>query len=171
MLDNIHPKLISLLGYFKDFKLVCSYRTIEAQNLLYSQGFSKCDGLNNFSWHNYNPSFAIDFAAKDEEGTITYEQQYYYKLGDIANRLDLTWGGNFSWFDGPHIVLPKKDIYKDIQQRLKHLGILNGKCDGIFGNHTALTMNQFQMDIMEPVTDKINPSTWKFLFNVTKDLS
>jgi len=44
-------------------------------------------------------------------------------------------------------------------------------CDGIFGNHTMLAMNQFQMDIMEPITDKINPSTWKFLFNVTKDLS
>lgn len=94
-----------------DFGISWGHRTPEEQQEVFDKGWSKCDGYNILSKHNYLPSRAVDFYAY-VNGKLSYEKLYmeqiYNTIQEAADYLgyEITWGGHWKNFvDLPHIQL------------------------------------------------------------------
>ena len=84
------------------------FRTAEEQKKLYDEGKSKCDGYINKSRH--QDWLACDLAILNDARTdILWSDPRYDKLGELAEKLGLTWGGRWtSLGDLYHVELPKE---------------------------------------------------------------
>ena len=88
------------------------YRTAEEQKKLYDEGKSKCDGTIKRSRH--QDWIAADLGILNDERTdILWTSPLYDKLGELAGKLGLTWGGTFtttSFTDPYHVELPIESV-------------------------------------------------------------
>lgn len=105
------------------------------------------DGFVSASRHNNLPCTAMDLGlfTKNNEGKQIYlpESPHYKKIGPVAARLGLDWGGNWTTLvDQPHVEIPlaaffQRSLQKDIallwQRYLTAAGTYQGALDGIFG--------------------------------------
>lgn len=108
-----HPVLQLLLNeaikYF-DFKIVCSYRNKEEQDLAFKKGTSKLKYP--MSKHNRLPAMAVDIAPC-VNGKICWDNKdlFYYMAGLVKGiasqmKINITWGGHWvNFFDGAHFEL------------------------------------------------------------------
>lgn len=114
------PKLVFLFRKEtqRDLVLTCTWRSQKEQERLYQQGrttggeiVTYIDGITKLSKHNLYPSLAFDVAVdidpNDSKVTIKWNNDYYYPLGPICQKLNLVWGGNWSTLkDFCHIEIP-----------------------------------------------------------------
>ena len=100
-----------------DCIVIEGHRSVERQNKLYKKGFSKLDGINKKSKHNYSPSLAVDVVPYPIDWQDTNRMYYFggYVKG-VAERLGLKirWGGDWDndtkvndhrFIDLPHFEL------------------------------------------------------------------
>jgi hypothetical protein len=130
----------------------CTHRPIAEQKKAYDLGRSKCDGVDRPSMHNFLPSYAVDFVVLDTQGTpatgddkASWSKKHYDPLGEIADDLGLQWGGWWKGFyDGPHIQLPKKLFFEDMQMMLAMEGEYDGDIDGLWGPLSKKALADFR---------------------------
>lgn len=106
-----------------DFTLVCGHRPVKEQQEAFAKGYSRCDGVDILSEHNYVPSLAMDICAyapgqKDKAydynylcylaGVIMATAKFLKEAGTITH--DLRWGGNW---DGDGIIISDQKL-KDL---------------------------------------------------------
>jgi hypothetical protein len=131
--------------------------------------FTPLDGFNKRSRHNALGAQAMDIVLFKPNGTELDAGPQELKIEKGAKAFGLTWGGNFSNQDLPHIEIPldrlfKKSIVLDEalqwQKWLFHTGELGGpvELDGQWGNHSA--------SVLEKVTGSRDrtPDQWEKLF-------
>lgn len=102
-LKDLDPRLVRILrralGYgIIDFKVVETYRSIEAQQEAFRQGNSQIDGIHKKGKHNYYPSLAVDIYPVPVD--TKDNSRFYYLAGIImaaAKEIDihLTYGGDW----------------------------------------------------------------------------
>lgn len=85
------------LGARVKVKVTSSYRDAEYQDTLYAQGRTApgkivTNARGGDSIHQYRCAFDI---ALDINGKITWDRQYYKKLGQIGKKVGLVWGGDW----------------------------------------------------------------------------
>jgi peptidoglycan LD-endopeptidase CwlK len=89
--------------------VTCGFRSYAEQNKLYSYGRTRSGKIvtnakGGQSKHNFGN--AVDFAFIDKDGKISWDLNLFRKLGNIAKRHGLHWGGDWYKFkDFPHIEL------------------------------------------------------------------
>lgn len=123
-LAHLHPELRKRYELLKaDFQVqtgcrlkeTCTWRSKERQQELYQVGrrgrpgekpVTNADGVTKKSRHNVYPAEALDVAVVLKTGQITWESAGYKPLGPLAAKHGLTWGGNWTFKDEPHIELP-----------------------------------------------------------------
>lgn len=109
-----------------DFGIAEGHRSLDRQQQLYAEGKSKCDGIQNFSKHQPNPSIAVDVypfingrADWSPEAVIFLAGIILATAIDLKNRgvinTRIRWGGNWDgdgeiltdqeFDDGPHFEL------------------------------------------------------------------
>ena len=98
--EKLHPDLIAFI--------TCSYRSPEEQHCLFISK-PKVTNADSFqSPHNFNPSWAIDFAFKTKDGKVNWNTLYYIEFAKLMMKFDsqLEYGGNWkSIKDYPHIEI------------------------------------------------------------------
>lgn len=111
-LKGVHPDLVKVVKRAieitdTDFVVTEGLRTITRQKQLLKQGATKTMNSRHLSGH------AVDLAAIDENGKVTWEWKYYYRLEKAVKAaakelgVPIEWGGDWSTFkDGPHWQLP-----------------------------------------------------------------
>lgn len=103
----------------KYLQVTCTYRTPREQQELFAQGRTKpglkvtwIDGVRKLSKHNMSPAEAVDLAVVDDpdgpEGPIKpvikwKDRPAYLSMGEIAESLDLQWGGRWRKVDACHV--------------------------------------------------------------------
>jgi peptidoglycan LD-endopeptidase CwlK len=100
------------------FEITCGHRTIDKQKKFYAKGrtepgpiITNCDGVVKLSKHNYLPARAFDFVVFDENNQITWDVEYYKKVGEhiltTAKKLNIKikWPIrlNKKTYDWPHV--------------------------------------------------------------------
>ena len=71
------------------------FRTAEEQHRLYLEGKTACDGYEKKSKH--QSWLACDMAILSDDGTdFLWVDTRYDKLGELAEKLGLTWGGRWN---------------------------------------------------------------------------
>ncbi len=124
-LNTCHGDLIDLMNFAIkhtpiDFAVTEGHRTADRQELLFSQGMSKLDGVTKKSRHQSKPSEAVDIAPYPIDWDGPFARYRFYWLSGVimahASRLaiPITFGGdwdgdgdlsNQSVFDLPHFEL------------------------------------------------------------------
>lgn len=80
------------------------FRTAEEQKKLYDEGKSKCDGYINPSRH--QGWLAADIGILNEARTdILWSDPRYEKIGALAEKIGLVWGGIWTFHDVYHVEL------------------------------------------------------------------
>lgn len=80
------------------------YRTAGEQKKLYLEGKSQCDGTTKRSKH--QDWLAADIGILNADGTdFLWDDPRYQKLGELASKLGLTWGGSWTFSDQVHFEL------------------------------------------------------------------
>lgn len=118
MQDKVN-RLQTFLEYHRlPLEIFETKRTIERQKYLYSLNtktriITNCDGVIKKSPHQTGK--AVDFVVKKNGKWIVEKNnvwswsdkhEYYYKMfGALAEKLELIWGGDFSFKDYPHVQL------------------------------------------------------------------
>lgn len=106
-LDDLHPKVKTLAEQFKasclhigyDVLIYCTYRDIEAQNVLYAQGRTTkghivTNARGGQSFHNWRVAF--DFVPMVHGKPAWGDSVAYAKCGSVAEALGLEWAGRWS---------------------------------------------------------------------------
>ena len=114
-LNSVDPKLKFLaeevlkISPF-DFAITEGLRDRATQNKYFSEGKSKCNGINTLSKH--QQGLAIDIIIYDENGKGTWQEKYYCQVAGIFKaiakqlNINIRWGGDFkSIVDMPHFEL------------------------------------------------------------------
>ena len=89
-----------------DFSVICGFRCEAEQNAAYNGGKSQVDWPN--SKHNSTPSPAMDIVPYPVDWNDTDRFIELSKvIKAVADRqgTKIKWGGDWSWFDGPHYEL------------------------------------------------------------------
>ena len=94
----------------RELFLTCTHRSQQEQAALFAKNtehniITRCDGIKKLSKHNYFPAKAFDVGIK-LRGLVVWDNGYFMPLGRVLRELDkeghIRWGGEFSFFDGPH---------------------------------------------------------------------
>lgn len=109
ILQRVHPDLVDVLTEaikLVDFTVTYGHRTLEEQQALYAQGrttpgkiVTKCDGVNNKSAHQGDPSLAVDLAPWPVDWSN--RNRFYFLAGVIMGvashmGVKIRWGGDFN---------------------------------------------------------------------------
>lgn len=91
------------------YKIICSYRTQKDQDQLYAKG--RTETGEKVTWtrqsrHTEGVAFDVVIFKEDQ---ISWKPEDYFKLGAIAKRLGLTWGGDWKVRDYGHFEIGGKD--------------------------------------------------------------
>lgn len=103
-------------------KIIAGNRTYQEQAELYAQGRTApgqkvTNAQAGYSWHNFG--VAWDFVVFDAKGEPLWESPLMKKCGEIAESLDLEWGGRWTSFqDIPHIQLKTAFTLAEARQKL-----------------------------------------------------
>ena len=89
------------------------FRTAAEQHKLFLEGKSRCDGYEKVSQH--QRWLACDLAISNDEGTdFLWTDDRYQKLGELGEKVGLTWGGSWdaekTGFSDPYHVELCDDI-------------------------------------------------------------
>jgi len=91
-----------------DYKIICGYRSQEAQDKLYSQGRSTPG--KKVTWtkrSRHTAGIAFDVAVL-KEYRISWRPKDYFRIGQIGKSIGLTWGGDWKVRDYGHFELTAK---------------------------------------------------------------
>lgn len=110
-LKGVHPDLVKVVKRAIeitpiDFTVLEGLRTKERQKLLVARGASKTMNSYHITGH------AIDIAPL-VNGQVTWDWKYYNELAPVIKQaaeelnVDITWGGNWKFKDGPHWQIPR----------------------------------------------------------------
>lgn len=89
-----------------DFKVICTFRSQQEQDELYSRGRTKSG--NKVTWTKtsvHTSRRAFDIAVL-KGGSITWEPRDYMRIGEVGKRYGFTWGGDWKVRDYGHFQLP-----------------------------------------------------------------
>ena len=92
-----------------DFSVICGFRCEAEQNAAYNGGKSQVDWPN--SKHNSTPSPAMDIIPFPVDWNATDRFIELSKvIKAVADRqgTKIKWGGDWSWFDGPHYEIEER---------------------------------------------------------------
>lgn len=117
-LDGAHPDLQRVIKRAAklsniDFTVLEVLRTVERQKHLVKTGASKTMNSRHLPGKN-GKSHAVDIAPLDEGGKVSWAWPLYHALAPIIKqaakdeKVDLEWGGDWKWADGPHWQLSWK---------------------------------------------------------------
>lgn len=81
-----------------------TYRGREAQEQAFKNGFSKARFGE--SLHNFNPCYAADVGFFHPTKGISWDKEHFKRFAVIAKEQGLEWGGDWAFYDGPHLQLP-----------------------------------------------------------------
>lgn len=127
----LHPEVQAIIPKFLDeckkqgliVKVTDTLRTKEEQDKLYAQGRTKPGNIvTNVKYpeSNHNWGIAFDFCRNDGKGAYNDSDNWFKKVGQVAKKLGLTWGGDWKTFpDKPHLELGK---YGTISTLIKRYG-------------------------------------------------
>ena len=88
-----------------DIFITETYRSQERQNYLYEQGRSRPGNIVTWTKSSRHTSrLAWDIACN---GGVLYDNTILLKAGEVAKKLGITWGGNWSTPDKPHFEVTK----------------------------------------------------------------
>ncbi len=94
-LAELHEIPVTIFAY---------HRTAEEQHKCFLEGKSQCDGYTKRSKH--QDWLAADIGILNADGTdFLWSDPRYAKLGELAGKLGLTWGGAWSFNDVYHFEL------------------------------------------------------------------
>lgn len=110
-MEGLHPDLIRVLKRAieltpVDLTVLEGKRTLERQKELYRKGASKTLNSRHLTGH------AADIAPLYDDGTVSWDWPLYYRIEpamrDAARELgvNIEWGGDWQFKDGPHWQLP-----------------------------------------------------------------
>ena len=115
-----HPRLQKLIAQLTSecanaglpIKIGESFRSVTEQDALYAQGrtqpgsiVTNARGSSYSSQHQWG--IAADFYRADGKGAYNESGDYFKKVGELAKKLGLGWGGDWkSIVDKPHVYLP-----------------------------------------------------------------
>lgn len=111
LLPEVQPYARALVHAAKEegitIHVTSGLRTIEEQNALYEKGRSKPGPVvtnvrGGFSVHNYGCAFDVTVFNGAQP---VWESPSYDKVGELGQRLGLSWGGTWSNPDQPHFAL------------------------------------------------------------------
>lgn len=100
-----------------EVRVSCTYRSLEEQAKEYAKGRTSpgpvvTKARPGRSPHNFDPSLALDFFFVDATGEARWDAPPYLKMGVLARKYGLEWGGRFRIRDYPHIEVPGFDWRK-----------------------------------------------------------
>ena len=107
-------------------KVISGYRTYAEQDKLYAQGRTTKGSIvtkarGGHSWHNFGLAFDVGIFSADGK-TYFGEHKDYARVGVMAEKLGLEWGGRWKFIDEPHFQLnPKGYSLAQLRER-KELG-------------------------------------------------
>lgn len=113
LLQDFWPKLQARYHELfpeRELFLTCTHRTPSEQQALFAKNtpertITRCDGVTKLSKHNYLPAKAFDVGIKNK-GAVVWDDGFFLPLGRVLRELNaehrIRWGGEFSFFDGPH---------------------------------------------------------------------
>ena len=115
-----HPRLQKLIAQLTSecanaglpIKIGESFRSVTEQDALYAQGrtqpgsiVTNARGSSHSSQHQWG--IAADFYRADGKGAYNESGDYFKKVGELAKKLGLGWGGDWkNIVDKPHVYLP-----------------------------------------------------------------
>lgn len=105
-LEGVHPDLVKVVKRAiqiteQDFTVLEGLRSLERQKELVKKGASKTMNSRHLTGH------AVDIAPW-VNGGVSWDWDYYYEVADAMKEaarelgVDITWGGDWKWADGPH---------------------------------------------------------------------
>ena len=125
-LAGVHPALASKVRAIQmamtglGFPMIVTdgVRTTDEQKKLYAQGrttpgkiVTNADGVKDTSNHQLKADgcgHAVDMTFLDRNGRPTWDESYPWRLfGEMAKALKLSWGGDWTTPDKPHIEMPE----------------------------------------------------------------
>lgn len=121
-LDRLSTAHLILQDVFKeaiktspiDITIVEAHRSVERQSRLYRQGASLIDGITRKGYHNYFPSYAVDFCAYIN-GSTSWKAEHLAMIAGhilaVAHNMGYTLQSGGLWrrlTDWPHIQLHRK---------------------------------------------------------------
>jgi peptidoglycan LD-endopeptidase CwlK len=88
-----------------DVIITSTYRDNDSQASLYAQGRTKPGAIvtkapAGYSFHNYRVAF--DFVPIKDGKALWNDSRLWQICGDVADKADLEWGGNWKFQDKPH---------------------------------------------------------------------
>ena len=112
-LEGVHPDLVKVVKLAitttpVDFVITEGVRSITRQKELFASKATTTMNSRHLTGH------AIDLAAIDEKGNVTWDWAYYFKLEQAVKSaakelgIKIEWGGDWNFKDGPHWQLPWK---------------------------------------------------------------
>lgn len=160
-IDMLAPSLQLLIKqlqlYFPTIGISTTYRTVEEQESLYSQGrttpgdiVTNARGVTYDSQHQWG--IAFDFY-KNVAGHAYDDAEFFNRVGLFCLERGFGWGGTWSDFpDRPHIYIPTwgdttkilKDIYGD-PETFMHSDVFNSMLvvDGVIGKNTISALELY----------------------------
>ena len=91
-------------------KITDTLRNKQEQNDLYAQGRTKPGNIVTwvkYPYSNHNWGMAFDVCRNDGRGAYNDSDNWFFKVGEIAKKYDLSWGGDWQPQDKPHFELTK----------------------------------------------------------------
>lgn len=125
-----------------DIFITETYRSQERQNYLYEQGRSRPGNIVTWTKSSRHTSrLAWDIACN---GGVLYDNTILLKAGEVAKKLGIIWGGNWSTPDKPHFEVTKdwiepKEIKMNKDEAIK---IIKEKC--CFDDNTMLYLQMYR---------------------------
>ena len=127
----LHPEVQAIIPKFLDeckkqgliVKVTDTVRTKAEQDKLYAQGRTEPGNIVTnvkYPYSNHNWGMAFDICRNDGKGAYNDSDGWFAKVGAVAVKLGLEWGGNWKGFtDKPHFELTK---YGDTNTLAKKYG-------------------------------------------------
>jgi hypothetical protein len=114
-------------------RLVESVRSTMTQQKYFAEGRSRADGINKYSYHQFNPALAADVACiKDGKYVNSLADPTWQRWGKVAQAQGLEWGGAWRKYliEGPHVQVSESQRIKLIQAKAGAIA------DGVWGPNT-----------------------------------
>lgn len=124
----LHPELQEIITKFLQacknegliVKVTDTFRNKQEQNNLYAKGRTKPGNI--VTWvkyplSNHNWGIAFDFCRNDGQGAYNDKDNWFYKVGQVGKKFSLSWGGDWTPADRPHLEMTKYGDAKALSKK------------------------------------------------------